>query len=154
MMPDAIQVLPALPLGPNGKIDRAALPVPAPSRPELERQYVAPRGAVERVVAAVWADVLRLDRVGIADEFFALGGHSLLATQVVARLQEIFQVAIPLASFLEVPPTVADAARLLLRHEVEAGRTERIAAIWEHVQAMSPEDVDAALDGTPEIPRT
>ena len=118
MVPSAFVVLDALPLTPHGKIDRGALPAPGESRPELEGGFAAPRTPVEEVIAAVWCDVLGLDSVGTADDFFALGGHSLLAARVVARLRESFGVDLPLRAIFE-SPTVAHLAGV-----VEAARAD------------------------------
>jgi len=82
MIPSAFVVLEALPLTPNGKIDRRALP--APEMQTASSGYVAPRTATEQVLASIWCEVLKVERVGIEDNFFALGGHSLLATLVTA----------------------------------------------------------------------
>ena len=78
--------LEALPLTPNGKLDRKALPAPDGKREEAG--YVAPRTEMEAAVAAIWAAVLKLDRVGVHDNFFAIGGHSLLAVTVIERLRQ------------------------------------------------------------------
>ncbi len=123
MVPAAFVVLAALPLTPNGKVDRAALPRPeGPS--EGETRYVAPRTPVEEVLAGIWADVLRLDRVSVLDDFFALGGHSLLGTRLIARLVPAFGVDLPLRALFEAP-TVA-----LLARRVEAAReSERRPAV-------------------------
>ena len=83
MVPSIFMFLDALPLTPNGKIDRKALPAPDQSSPELGASYVAPRTAEEELIAEIWAEVLKVDKVGIHDNFFDLGGHSLKATQVV-----------------------------------------------------------------------
>ncbi len=83
MVPTSWVTLPALPLSPNGKIDRRALPEPEPPRRTGEEDR--PRTAVERRLAAIWAEVLRLDRIGVHDNFFALGGDSILSIQVVGR---------------------------------------------------------------------
>ncbi|HEX8904475.1 MAG TPA: amino acid adenylation domain-containing protein, partial [Longimicrobiaceae bacterium] len=83
MVPGAIVRLDALPLTHNGKLDRKALPAPDYGAPE--EQYVAPRTAAEQALAAVWAEVLRLEKVGVNDGFFELGGDSILAIQVVSR---------------------------------------------------------------------
>ncbi len=88
MVPAVFLNLPSLPLTPNGKLDVKALPVPEQLRPELTAAYVAPRGEVERVIAEVWKEALKVDKVGINDNFFDLGGHSLLMTRVHARLKE------------------------------------------------------------------
>ena len=86
MVPSIFVTLDRLPLSAHGKLDRAALPVPRPLRPDLDAAYEPPRTAAERRVAGLFAEVLHLDRVGIHDDFFELGGHSLLATRVVSRL--------------------------------------------------------------------
>ncbi len=88
MIPAAFVTLGALPLTANGKLDARALPVPEQLRPELTAAYVAPRGEVEKVVAEVWKEALKVDKVGVNDNFFDLGGHSLLMTRVHARLKE------------------------------------------------------------------
>src|SRR5581483_9312697 len=87
MIPGVFVHVAALPLMANGKVDLKALPAPATTRPELQSSYVAPQTEMEKRVAAVWEEVLQIDRVGIDDNFFELGGHSLLAVQVQNRLQ-------------------------------------------------------------------
>ncbi|HEY2738508.1 MAG TPA: amino acid adenylation domain-containing protein, partial [Thermoanaerobaculia bacterium] len=77
MVPSAFVILPRLPLAPNGKIDRNALPDPDAGRPDLGVEYAAPRTALERSLAEIWREALGIDRVGVADNFFDLGGHSL-----------------------------------------------------------------------------
>ncbi|WP_236575791.1 MULTISPECIES: non-ribosomal peptide synthetase [Paenibacillus] len=91
MIPSYFTQLPEMPLTPNGKIDRKALPEPDASQGR-SRDYAAPRTETERAVAEVWQAVLQVDRVGIHDNFFELGGHSLKATIVVARLQKQFEI--------------------------------------------------------------
>jgi amino acid adenylation domain-containing protein/FkbH-like protein len=110
MIPSAFVTLDAFPLSPNGKIDRKALPKPEYSG-EAEK-YVAPRNPAEEQVAAIWAKVLRLQRVGIHDDFFGLGGHSLLATQVVSRVRQSFGVELPLRALFEAPTVVQLAKRV------------------------------------------
>ncbi|MEV6868512.1 amino acid adenylation domain-containing protein, partial [Streptosporangium subroseum] len=84
-VPSVFVELTALPLSPNGKLDRAALPAPEAVRPDLAETFVAPRNATENVLTAVWAEVLGLDRVGATDNFFELGGDSIVSIQAVAR---------------------------------------------------------------------
>jgi len=109
MIPSAFLFLNALPLTTHGKVDRRALPAPDQNDQELEKPYVAPRTPVEQAIATIWAEVLKLDRVGIHDNFFELKGHSLLATRVVSRLRTAFGLEIPLRSLFELP-TVATLA--------------------------------------------
>jgi amino acid adenylation domain-containing protein len=114
MIPSAFVVLDRLPLTPNGKIDYKALPAPSQGRLELEGSLVAPRTAVEEVLAGIWAELLRVEQVGVHDNFFDLGGHSLLATQVISKLREAFRVDLPLR-FLFNTPTVAGLAERIER---------------------------------------
>ncbi|HEU4455528.1 MAG TPA: non-ribosomal peptide synthetase, partial [Longimicrobium sp.] len=85
MVPSAVVVMEAFPLTPNGKVDRRALPAPEWTR---EDTYVAPRTETEATLAAIFAEVLGIERVGVDDDFFHMGGHSLLATQVVSRVRQ------------------------------------------------------------------
>jgi len=103
MVPSAFVMLERMPLTPQGKIDRPALPAPENSRPDLDQGYVAPRGPTEEIVVGIWAQVLRVELVGIDDDFFELGGHSLLATQVVSRVRESFGVEVELRVLFEHP---------------------------------------------------
>ncbi len=111
MVPSALMQLERLPLTSNGKLDRKALP--APDRREQEA-YIEPRNAAETTLASILADVLRTDRVGIHDDFFALGGHSLLATQAVARIRQELGVDLPLRTLFEAPTVAGLAERLQL----------------------------------------
>ena len=109
MVPAAFVVVPDFPLTANGKIDRAALPVPDAARPALETAFVAPRTPIEQLIADVWSGLLGWRRVGVHDNFFALGGHSLLATRVIARLRDAFGINLPLRRLFQ-SPTVAGLA--------------------------------------------
>jgi acyl carrier protein len=93
MVPASMLVLEQLPLTHNGKVDRAALPVPQITG---EKNYVAPRSPTEEALCKIWSDVLEVERVGIEDDFFELGGHSLLATRVVSRVRTQMEVDLPL----------------------------------------------------------
>jgi amino acid adenylation domain-containing protein len=108
MVPTAFVALAQLPLTANGKLDRKALP-PPPAGGETAgaAAFASP---VEELLAGLWADILQLERVGPRDDFFALGGHSLLATQLLARLEEVLQVEIPLAVLFDSPTVEALAA--------------------------------------------
>jgi amino acid adenylation domain-containing protein len=101
MLPAAFVSLAALPLNSSGKIDRRALPAPDAARPALAAAYVAPSTPAEEGVAAIWCEVLGLDRVGIDDDFYELGGHSLLLPQVMHRLKRDFEVDVPLRALAE-----------------------------------------------------
>jgi amino acid adenylation domain-containing protein len=102
MIPSAFVVLDTLPLTPNGKIDRKALPAPESAAHSVS-EYIAPRTEEEETLANIWATVLGLERIGIHDNFFELGGHSLLATQLIARIQETFDVRLFLQQLFDTP---------------------------------------------------
>ncbi len=112
MAPAAYVVLEALPLTPNGKVDRRALPAPEGTRSGVESAYQAPQTPTEELVAKIWAEVLKVDKVGTHDDFFELGGHSLLATQAIFRVREAFQIELPLRSIFDMP-TVAELAQVV-----------------------------------------
>jgi amino acid adenylation domain-containing protein len=110
MLPSSFVFLDALPMTSNGKLDRNGLPPPDGERPLLCHGFVEPRTEIEELVAQVWRDVLKRDKVGVYDNFFELGGHSLVATRVVARLQSTLHVDLALRKLFELP-TVAGLAQ-------------------------------------------
>ncbi|HEX8353070.1 MAG TPA: amino acid adenylation domain-containing protein, partial [Pyrinomonadaceae bacterium] len=127
MLPSAFVFLAALPLSPNGKLDRRALPAPEATRADSAQEYVAPRTPAEEKLAGIWADVLGVERVGVNDNFFELGGHSLLGAQLISHTLEAFGVELPLKTVFAAP-TVAELAEHLER-ELQAGRSQTVAAI-------------------------
>ncbi|MEE1707283.1 phosphopantetheine-binding protein, partial [Pseudomonas aeruginosa] len=99
MLPSLWRSLDSLPLNPNGKIDRKALPPIEDSQDQSH--FVAPHEGLERSLAEIWAEVLKVERVGRDDNFFELGGHSLLVTQVLSRIRRRLGLELPLAALLE-----------------------------------------------------
>lgn len=112
MIPAVFVTLDALPLNPNGKIDRFALPAPDTTRPELEEVFVAPRTPTEQVLTEIFAQVLEVEQVGVHDNFFELGGHSLLATRLVAQLLKMFEVEVTVVDLFEAPTVAGLAERM------------------------------------------
>ncbi|HYH45005.1 MAG TPA: amino acid adenylation domain-containing protein, partial [Thermoanaerobaculia bacterium] len=112
MIPSAWVPLEALPLTPNGKVDRRALARLGVPRAEPAEAAVAPRTPTEELLAGLWTEILKLERVGVEDDFFELGGHSLLATRVVSRVREAFGVELPVRALFESPRIAALAARI------------------------------------------
>ncbi|CAN7722216.1 amino acid adenylation domain-containing protein [Caballeronia sp. LjRoot29] len=110
MVPGLIVVMDRLPLNTNGKVDRHALPLPE----QTERIWEAPKGEMERVIAGVWQDVLRIDRIGRHDNFFDMGGQSLLALRAVAALREALNIELPVQKVFAYP-VLADLARVIER---------------------------------------
>ena len=103
MMPSAFVFLKSIPVVPNGRVDRSALPPPLSLRPELETAFVVARTSVEKALVGIWSEVLSLDEIGIDDDFFELGGHSLLAAKMFAALDEKFGRSYPLSLLLSSP---------------------------------------------------
>jgi len=128
MLPSSFVFMPSLPLTPNGKVDRSALPAPeaggAPGR-----VYVAPRNAVEELLAELWAAVLRVERVGSEDDFFELGGHSLLAFELITRIEAALGVRLPVRALFEDPSLAGLAERVAGEMALQAG-DELLAQAW------------------------
>ncbi|MBL0696563.1 non-ribosomal peptide synthase/polyketide synthase, partial [Comamonas sp. JC664] len=112
MVPALFVSLATLPLTPNGKVDRKALPAPTTSQRSDSETFEAPRTPTEVRLASLWAQLLRVDKVGRGDDFFALGGHSLLATQVVSRVRKELGIELPLRALFEAPTLALLAARI------------------------------------------
>ncbi|HEX4494597.1 MAG TPA: amino acid adenylation domain-containing protein [Thermoanaerobaculia bacterium] len=144
MIPSAWVLLEALPLTPNGKVDRRALPAPEGFVPGLRAAYVAPRTALEEMLAGIWSEVLRVERIGVQDNFFTLGGQSLLATQVVSRLGEALEIEVPLRRLFEAP-TVAGLAAGLLRDSASPEELERSAELVLDLLRLPEDEVEILL---------
>ncbi|RKH50658.1 amino acid adenylation domain-containing protein, partial [Corallococcus llansteffanensis] len=127
MVPSAFLVLEALPLNTNGKVDRKALPAPQGTAPTSS--YVAPSTPTEEQLAALFMQVLRVERVGIHDDFFALGGHSLLATQLVSRVRATFRRELPLRALFEAPTVAALAQRIDSAQAATASAPKKMIAV-------------------------
>jgi amino acid adenylation domain-containing protein len=148
MLPSAFVMLKTLPRTPNGKVNRLALP--APSLNGLERDLTPPRTPIESILVAIWANVLNLESnpgwpeaapmIGVHDDFFELGGHSLLATLVKFRIEDAFQVKLPLRKFFE-SPTVAELAIAVAEKLAEQVDDSTLAAL----ENLSQDQVQHAI---------
>jgi hypothetical protein len=136
MIPSGFVVLDEMPLTANKKIDRKALAAMDVPRPDLAHHLVAPRDDLEWVLAGFFADLLRLDPIGVESNFFELGGDSLLATRLASRLRETLRVDISIPRLFRAGTLGALAA--LVREAAPAGQADRIAAAYRRLQAMSP----------------
>ncbi|WP_262880283.1 non-ribosomal peptide synthetase, partial [Pseudomonas paralcaligenes] len=110
MVPAHLMFLEKMPLTPNGKLDRKALP--RPDAALLQGEYIAPGNEQEKQIAAIWAEVLKVERVGLTDHFFELGGHSLLAIQVISRVRQALNIDLPLRDLFEAPQLADFVARI------------------------------------------
>jgi len=112
MIPSAFMWIAKIPLTPNGKIDRRALPAPEFSDESRRDAYVAPRTPIEEMIRGIWSEVLRVEQVSVHDDFFELGGHSLLATQAVSRMRNVLRKDLPLRTLFEHPTVAGMAATI------------------------------------------
>jgi amino acid adenylation domain-containing protein len=142
MVPSNYVMLRTLPLTVNGKVDRGALPAPEEIRPELDIAFVAPRTQVEEELAQIWREFLRIEQIGIYDNFFQLGGHSLLFTQLISRIGEVFQVEVPLASFFE-NPTIAQMVTVIVAKQAQREDPKELAKILSELKHLSPDEMKA-----------
>ncbi|NVE01900.1 non-ribosomal peptide synthetase, partial [Massilia sp. BJB1822] len=149
MVPSAFVVLAALPLTPNGKLDRRALP--APEQGALaSRTYAAPQGEVEAALAAIWQELLGVERVGRDDHFFELGGHSLLAVQLVSRVRQTLDAELPLRALFAQPTlaalasAVAQAQQAALPAIDRADRSGALPLSWSQQRLWFLAQLDAA----------
>ncbi|MGE8382331.1 MAG: amino acid adenylation domain-containing protein, partial [Pseudomonas putida] len=110
MVPSYWMLMDAMPMSPNGKLDRKALP--APQTCSGQREHVPPASELECHLAAIWAQVLRVETVGLDDDFFELGGHSLLAVQVISRIRRELDMEVPLKTLFEASDLAGFAARV------------------------------------------
>src|SRR5579872_3961212 len=127
MVPPYVVRLEKLPLTPNGKIDRKALPVPTYEHMQPAEDFVRPRTETEKALALIWTELLKVDNIGIHDDFFDLGGHSLLAIRAVPRIRDVFGVDISFQILFE-NPTIAALANVLIvtKNSGSSGNVQRI----------------------------
>jgi acyl carrier protein len=148
MIPSAFVLLDRLPLMPSGKVDRKALPAPEKVNEVTAGAHVPPRTPLERMVAEMWKEILRAERVGLNDNFFELGGHSLLATQFISRLRQELQIDFPLSSLFE-SPTVSKCALAIAQKQAEQGNSEETDAVLTELEKLSDEEVRKLLELEP-----
>jgi len=145
MVPSAFVMLDTIPLTPNGKLDRKALPEPDKLRPQLDTWYAAPRSPTEEQLAGIWSQVLSLDRVGVHDNFFDLGGHSLAATRVVSRVIKQFQLEVPLQSLFQ-SPTVAEMAAVIAEHQGKKLDKKELNRILTEMESLSEAEASRLVE--------
>jgi hypothetical protein len=144
MVPAAYIRMETLPLTSNGKLDRNVLPAPEADT-YISRRYEAPQGDLETALAAIWAEVVKLERVGRRDNFFELGGQSLLALRVLFRVNDYLQMNLSVRTLLEYPVLMEFAQKLRSISGRSVDELEKIARTWLRVHSMTSEDLKAAL---------
>lgn len=144
MVPASFIVLEALPLTASGKIDRRALP--APQWSERTRAFLAPRTPVEQELAALYAELLKVEQVGIQDGFFELGGHSLLGIQLISRVRALYAVDLPLRSLFE-HPTVEAMGVLIAEQLAKQTDEQELAQILAELESLDDEQATELLGG-------
>ncbi|HEX6910366.1 MAG TPA: non-ribosomal peptide synthetase, partial [Longimicrobium sp.] len=141
MVPATFTRLDALPITAAGKLDRRALPDPAASAAQA-KAYVPPATDDERAIAAAWAEVLGVERVGATDGFFAMGGHSLRAVRIITRIDELLGVRLPVSALFEAPTVRGLAERVARARESDPSLADRLA--W--LEGLSEEEALALLN--------
>ncbi|MBD2201082.1 amino acid adenylation domain-containing protein [Calothrix sp. FACHB-1219] len=129
MIPSAFVAIAKIPLTPNGKVDRRALPIPDQNRPELEKAFVSPKNTVEIELTQIWSAILGIKSIGISDNFFDLGGDSLLAVKLFTQIEKKFGQKLPLATLLQ-SPTIEQLASIL--------RQSNTPASWSSLVTIQP----------------
>ncbi len=117
MIPSVFVALDSIPLTPNGKVDRRALPEPD-IRQQIEKSYQAPSTVEEKLIADIWKEILKLDKVGIGDNFLELGGNSLLAMQIISRMRQVLNIDLPLNTLFNFP-TIAELTQVIAQQAPE-----------------------------------
>lgn len=144
MVPSAFVILDRMPVNAGGKIDRRSLPEPSEDQAAFAARFVAPRRAVEKVVARFWGDALKIEAPEVHDDFAELGGDSLQAAQIVGRIQELFPLDQPLVT-LGQATTIEELAGFIIAHERVPGQSEQIATIFLRVEGLPAAAVVKAL---------
>jgi amino acid adenylation domain-containing protein len=124
MVPAIFMTVEAMPKTPSGKIDRRALPAPDSQRQEQSQSYAAPQSELEKVLAGIWSKLLKLDRVGIHDNFFEIGGNSLMTLQIAVQVRTLLQKDLPIVKLFQ-HPTIAQLANYLNQGQTTSPSTNK-----------------------------
>jgi acyl carrier protein len=145
MVPEVFIMLDALPLTANGKLDQRALPAPATQRPSQAQHFVAPRTPIEETLAGLWREVLKVEQIGIQDNFFDLGGHSLIAIKLVSRIRTEFKVELALADFFAAA-TVEALGERIEEALIEASNSAEIDEMLGMLETVEDDEALSMLD--------
>ena len=142
MVPSSWMYLDTMPLTPNNKVDRRALPKPTNNSID----YVAPRNVIEEALTEIWQPLIKVEKIGVKDNFFDLGGHSLIAAQIHTQMRKIFSIDLSLKDLFE-SLTIEKTAQLILAKEIQTGRSEKIAKAFMRMKKITPEEKAKLLQG-------
>jgi amino acid adenylation domain-containing protein len=143
MVPARFVLVDSVPLTPGGKVDRRALAELATADLRTESEAAPPRTQAEEMLAEIWRKLLKVERVGLHDNFFGLGGHSLLATQVITRVRDTFKVNLPQRALFDAP-TLAGLSDLIARSRPEP-ESARLEEVLKEVESLTAGEARAAL---------
>ena len=145
MVPAHFVLLDAFPLTPNGKIDRKVFPKPGRGHRDDDNNFVAPQNATEQKLADIWCTALRIERVGIHDNFFEAGGHSLLMAQIQNQLRKQFNEDISIKALFEAA-TIAEQATLVVQQKTADLENDLLMGLMSDLEMLSEEEIDAQLN--------
>ncbi|MTJ10024.1 MULTISPECIES: non-ribosomal peptide synthetase [unclassified Anabaena] len=146
MIPTAFIPLEKLPLTSNGKVNKKILPAPEQLNSEVKESFIAPRNSLEEQLANIWAEVLRIDKVGIYNNFFSLGGHSLLVTQLISRMRDDIGVELVIQDVFNYP-TVADLAVIVTQKLAQDIDEDILARSLAELEELSNADIQLINQG-------
>jgi amino acid adenylation domain-containing protein len=144
LVPSAFVIMESFPLSPHGKIDRQALPAPGKDDVQFGGMYAAPSTPIERELAQIFCEVLRVEDVGIYDDFFALGGHSLLATQVISRVNRTFQIELSVRTLFNAP-TVSGLVAAIVESQAGQFEDDALSQMLADLEGLSEDEMGVAL---------
>jgi amino acid adenylation domain-containing protein len=147
MIPTDFVPLQSLPLTSNGKVNRKELPAPDKLNAAVKESFIAPRNSLEEQLANIWAEVLKIEKVGIYNNFFALGGHSLLVTQLISRMRDDIGVELVVQDVF-ANPTVADLSVIVTQKLAEQVDEESLARSLAELEDLSDEDIQLILSNS------
>jgi amino acid adenylation domain-containing protein/thioester reductase-like protein len=147
MVPSTFVLMETMPLTPNGKIDRRALPAPSSERPTLDELFVAPRNAIEQQIAKIWSQTLAVNSIGVNDNFFDLGGHSLFVAKMMTQVADVFDIVLPLSCLFK-SPTIAGLAQSIAHQSGDEGELNQPDLLADTILSASifPENLE--IDGS------
>ena len=148
MLPGVWVRMEALPLTPSGKIDRRALPAPDMSRPQMKEPFAPAGTETEQALAEIWSEILKINPIGIHDDFFTLGGDSLLATRLIFKTRSVLHVEIPVRTIFETRTISRLAEFIEAARHAEADNAERIALLLEQLEQLPDHEVSALLEAS------